>query len=96
MGSCALVALIVDNKLYSANIGDCKGFIISVQDFGSAKDSSSTNSSINNNNTNNSSNNNSKGKGSDDKDNISNKDSQFEVKCRKINHKQNAGSKKEQ
>lgn len=53
-GSCALVAIVIDNKLYSANIGDCKGLIISVEE-----------------------------------------QDQSKFKCRKINHKQNAGSKKE-
>lgn len=52
-GSCALVALFKDNKVYTANIGDCKGVIIS--------------------------------EGNDKK-----------FKARKINHKLNANSKKEQ
>lgn len=29
VGSCALVTLIKDNKVYTANIGDCKGVILS-------------------------------------------------------------------
>lgn len=29
VGSCALVALIKDSKLYAANIGDSRGFIVS-------------------------------------------------------------------
>lgn len=29
VGSCALIALVHNNKIYSANIGDCKGVIIS-------------------------------------------------------------------
>jgi len=28
VGSCALTAVITDNKLFTANIGDCKGYII--------------------------------------------------------------------
>jgi serine/threonine protein phosphatase PrpC len=28
VGSCALVAVVVDNKLYVANSGDCKGVLI--------------------------------------------------------------------
>jgi serine/threonine protein phosphatase PrpC len=30
VGSCALATVISDNKLYAANIGDCKGVILSV------------------------------------------------------------------
>lgn len=29
VGSCALITLIHNNKLYSANSGDCKGVIVS-------------------------------------------------------------------
>jgi hypothetical protein len=32
VGSCALSVLIHDNKLYSANIGDCKGVFIKILD----------------------------------------------------------------
>ncbi|KAL4449096.1 hypothetical protein ABPG74_021088 [Tetrahymena malaccensis] len=52
VGSCALVTLIKDDKVYAANIGDCKGVIISQNG--------------------------------------------NEFQARKINHKQNANSKKEQ
>lgn len=34
VGSCALVALVHNNKVYSANIGDCKGVIISENEAG--------------------------------------------------------------
>jgi serine/threonine protein phosphatase PrpC len=27
VGSCALAAVVVDDKLYAANVGDCKGVI---------------------------------------------------------------------
>lgn len=30
VGSCALSAIIINNKLYSANLGDCKGLIVNV------------------------------------------------------------------
>ncbi len=55
VGSCALVAIVSNNKLYAANIGDCKGVICY----------------------------------EDDKN-------KNEIKSRKINHKLNANSKKEQ
>ena len=28
VGSCALTAIVSDNKVYSANLGDCKGIIV--------------------------------------------------------------------
>lgn len=55
VGSCALIALVKDNKVYTANAGDCKGVLLSESD---TKPKTFT--------------------------------------ARKINHKQNANSKKEQ
>lgn len=32
VGSCALTAVVANNKLYAANIGDCKGYIVYVEE----------------------------------------------------------------
>lgn len=34
VGSCALTAIIVDNKVYSANLGDSKGIIVNINKVG--------------------------------------------------------------
>ena len=32
VGTCALTALVKDDKLYSANLGDCKGIIVNIDE----------------------------------------------------------------
>ena len=34
VGCCALTAVVINNKLYSSNLGDCKGIIINVDEAG--------------------------------------------------------------
>lgn len=36
VGACALTAIIVGDTLYSANLGDCKGIIVNINDKGKA------------------------------------------------------------
>lgn len=34
MGACVLTTVVVNNKVYSANLGDCKGIIVNVENKG--------------------------------------------------------------